>query len=80
MKNTKNAHIIENGDRNLLIELLGKGQTVLYSVENGPRISEALKKGYHDYFESNIELKEMDENAGTCGCGNKANMRVYLWK
>ncbi|AUB31144.1 hypothetical protein [Spiroplasma floricola] len=61
-------------------EILDKGQTILMALEKGEHVSNSLAKGFSDYLNAYIELKEEKENCGICGCGKPANILVYIWK
>lgn len=79
-KDLNNVVEINDGKFDKVDELLKEGKTILAAMELGPFASESLKKGFSDHFNAKIELKEMKENAGVCGCGKTANALVYLWR
>ncbi|AUM62331.1 hypothetical protein [Spiroplasma monobiae] len=63
-----------------LEKLLKEQKTIILALEKGEHVSNSLNLGYSEYLKANIELKEISENCGTCGCGKPANILVYVWR
>ncbi|AGR42093.1 hypothetical protein [Spiroplasma diminutum] len=63
-----------------ITELLNEGKTLIMALEKGEHVNASLNESFSKYLNANIKLKEEKENCGTCGCGQPANILVYVWK
>ncbi|PPE04467.1 hypothetical protein EELLY_v1c01420 [Entomoplasma ellychniae] len=80
LNNIYNAKSLDSVYPNKIESLLNEGKTLIIPVHNGVHMSASLAKGYSDFLKANIELKEEKALEATCGCGEKANILVYVWR
>ncbi|WP_338983024.1 hypothetical protein [Spiroplasma endosymbiont of Othius punctulatus] len=82
-KDTKNFIYISDLDdksRENINKLLQDKKTLVMALEVGDNVKKSLDKGFSDFLNANMELKEYKDNIGVCSCGEPNNALIYLWK
>lgn len=73
-KNLNNIYEVKSLDSvypTKLKELLNSGKTLIIPLDKGINVEKSLKKGYSNFLQANIELKEEKETDALCWCGKK---------
>lgn len=71
---------LEDKSKENINKLLSEGKTLVLPIEIGKFVAKSLEAGFSEYYNANIELKEMKDNIGLCGCGNPNNALIWAWR